>query len=345
MHNNNLVVGVVVVAFNTGPILIDCIMGLLASEGVDLRIVIVDNASTDDTIEVLLASELGGVINDCNGHPRQVEGGRPVLLRSKSNGGFASGVNQGLELLLGQEEVDFFWIVNPDTIIPPTTASALVDAARSNPDFGVMGGRICYFSEPNTIQNDGGRVSLWTGVCRPVNMLCDARSTSLPDASSLDYVCAAHIAVSRTFIAQAGLMPERYFLYYEEAEWCLKRGRLPIVFVEDAVVYHHGGTAIGSATIDRQASPLSTYYMARSRLIFIRRHRAYALPIAFLHNIAKAARLILRGNRAGGISSLRGSLGLPPPKALGRKHGIVGSSDEIELSPADDTQDHGERVC
>jgi GT2 family glycosyltransferase len=153
-------------------------------------------------------------------------------------------------------------------------------------------------------------------------MLREAKRTPVPDSNSIDYVSAAHIVVSRKFLQQAGLMPEDYFLYYEETDWCLSLEGRNMVFLDGAVAYHVGGSSIGSATIDRRASPLSTYFMAKSRLKFVWKFRPYAAPIAFVFNLLKALQLLLRGNLEGGCSSLRGTLGLPPSATVRAKMGI-----------------------
>ncbi|MEP0391116.1 MAG: glycosyltransferase family 2 protein [Erythrobacter sp.] len=315
----SLTIGVIIVAYDSGAVIVDCLESLFSAPDADLRVVIVDNASTDDVISIIRSAGVDAERMDCEAPPRLLLQDRPVVLRSDQNLGFAGGVNLGLEFLRKHEEVDLFWILNPDTIVAKNTPVAIAAGAKENPDFDVMGGRICYFAEPNIIQNDGGRVNFWTGACQPVNMFREADKTSTPPAQSLDYISGAHIVVSRGFLAKAGLMPERYFLYYEETDWCLTLPDRKLVFLADAVAYHHGGTSIGSATIDRSASPLSSYFMARSRLKFVRKFRPFALPIAMGFNLLKAAQSVLRGDIAEATANLRGSFGLPPTASIKAK--------------------------
>lgn len=310
-----MVIGVVVVTFNCGAMAVDCIKSLQATGGVDLRILVVDNASTDDTVETLVDSELLAADHTEQTLPESIPFAATVLLRKAKNTGFAGGVNAGLRFFMGMEDVDAIWILNPDTTVAPETPAALVACAAQTPDFGIIGGRIVYGSDHNIIQNDGGRVNLWTGICSTVNLFARVDNAPIPDPKTLDFVCGAHMLVSKAFISDIGFMPEEYFLYFEETDWCMRRGDFPIMLAPEAIVYHEGGGSIGSATISQGPSPLSTYFMARSRLRFVARYRPYAVPVAFMYTFAKALRMIfLQGRGKAGVASMRGLFGLPLPK-------------------------------
>ncbi|MCB0476346.1 MAG: hypothetical protein KDC69_11765, partial [Flavobacteriaceae bacterium] len=183
------------------------------------------------------------------------------------------------------------------------------------------GGRIYYDFPQFMIQSDGGTINLWTGTCRPFNMTRIGQDIPGPIEEDLDYIPGTHMLVSREFISCAGLMPENYFLYYEEMEWCLRRGNLPLLFCADAAVHHIGGQAAGSATINNGPSPLSAYFMARSRMQFVARMKPAAIPIAFVYVFAKALRCIARRQVSIGFAMLRGLSGLGPTKEALNKIG------------------------
>ena len=329
-----MVTGVVVVTYNASDVVIGCLESLLANQGVDLRIVVVDNASSDMTIKTIHDwASGGGLWSDkdapfkpvphgsmalVNGAPQAGE--RAIgLISSAENRGFAGGVNLGLQALLTLPEIDNFWILNPDCMAGSETALKLENCARQAGSFGVIGGRVYYSSPPQMIQSDGGRVNLWTGNCIPFNLARIGRDVPAPENAMLDYIAGSHMLVSRTFLTQAGLMPEDYFLFYEEVDWCLRRGDLPLLLCIDAEVYHDGGHSIGSATMSRGPSPTASYFMGRSRMKFVMRHRPIALPIAFAFNTVKACRYFLRGQYAAGVALLRGTIGMGPSAAV-RKH-------------------------
>lgn len=327
-----MVIGVVVVTYNAADAILGCLESLLASKGVDLRIVVVDNASSDTTVETIrdwagadqpwqapatapFSPVPHGPVALVEGAP--LPGGPAIgLIRSTENLGFAGGVNLGLRALRAEAGIEAFWILNPDCMASETTALCLQDCARKTGRFAVIGGRVYYSTPEDMIQSDGGRVSLWTGNCFPFNLGRIGRDVPAPDNAALDYIAGSHMFVSRAFLDRAGLMPEDYFLFYEEVDWCLRRGDLPLLFCPGATVFHDGGHSIGSATLQRGPSPTASYFMGRSRIRFIRRHRPIAVPLVFAFNLAKACRYLLRGQRAAGLALLRGTFGLGPSAAV-----------------------------
>lgn len=325
-----MAVGVVIVTFNARDVIVDCLESLLTSRGADLRVVVVDNASRDGTIEAIRAWSRGapwrppvelpfapvphGPVPLREGGPAR-RLGEIGLVAAPENLGFAGGVNLGLRTLLAEPEVEHVWILNPDCMAENGTARALLDCAARAGRYGLIGGRIFYASPRDMIQSDGGRIDLWTGTCTPFNMTRQGRDVPAPPPGALHYVPGTHMFASRAFLERAGPMPEDYFLYYEEMEWCLRRGDLPLVSCPEAAVHHHGGHSIGSATVNQGPSPMSVYFMGRARMRFVARHRPVAAPVAFAYAAAKAARYALRREPARARALLRGILGLPPSRA------------------------------
>lgn len=330
-----MAVGVVVVTYQAEDIIIDCLESLMASKGADLRIVVVDNASRDGTVKTVTDWALGVHALSGSGksaHARQSHGSIPLvsgaerldtlpagaigLLSLAENKGFAAGINAGLRSLMAMPEIDYFWILNPDCMAEAETAQHLIDKAQKVGLFGVIGGRVFYMDPPLMIQSEGGRVDLWSGTCIPFNLGRTGREVSAPEDQSLDYIAGSHMFVSRAFVMQAGLMPEDYFLYFEEVDWCLRRGQLPLFICAEAAVHHHGGHTIGSATLAKGPAPLSAYFMARSRLKFVARWRPVALPYAWSYVMLIALRSLWRGHRATGLAMMRALFGRGPSQDI-----------------------------
>ena len=324
--------GVVIVAFNSSDVILDCLESLMASRGARLRVVVVDNASTDNTVDLIRgwaagthehspSQELPFAINPQE-KPLPMGEMNPgealpdadlILLHARVNGGFAAGVNFGIAALAGDPDIGHFWVLNPDSVTPPDTAAAFAAHAAANPGYGMMGGRVCYTDPVWQIQIDGGTVSRWTGVCGNVNLGADHGTTPPPDPARFDFITGASMIVSRPFYAQAGPMVEDYFLYYEEVDWAQRRGALPFIYCPEGLVYHVGGSAIGSPTLGRFASPFSLYFKHRGRMRFIRRFNPAGLPIAWAYGMAKAAQMLIRGAGPEAMATLRATNGLPPP--------------------------------
>lgn len=323
--------GVALCTFNSADVILDCLESLLASSEVALSIAIADNASTDGTVALIRDWAAGRVdyklAEDCpfpltpvvRSLPLALDGSplvglphRIALVETGVNGGFAAGVNAALALLSVDTGLDRFWILNPDSMVPADTARAFATQAAPVGGFALMGGRVLYLDNPECIQIDGGTLNRWTGVTGNLNLYALDKETPPPNVTEMDFVTGASMVASREFYETAGPMPEDYFLYYEEVDWALKRGALPLAYCAGGIVYHRAGTAIGSATLGRPASPFSLYFKHRARLRFIWRHFPAALPVALLYSTAKSAQLFLKGFGLEAKTLLSASFGRGP---------------------------------
>ena len=348
--NRTPTLGVVIVTYRSQDVIAECLETLAGSQGVELKIVVVDNASPDATRKTISDWASGAVpfIHPKNSPlpDRQViakpialeeleesECGKPLgrltLIQSKTNRGFAGGVNVGLTALRNQ--VDWYWILNPDCAVPDGTAREYVERAEASPEFALMSCRTLYYDHPDRIQTAGGRVDRLTGVCRQrsFNALVDAP----PDTGDLDWVTGANMLASAKFIERVGLMREDYFLYYEEVDWAFRRQGLPIIFLQEPVVYHRGGTSIGTGSIDRRPSAFANYFNHRNRIRFARRF-LYRWPLAaYAYGIAKAAQLLLIGAVEEAHAVVAGMFELNPPRTVKAKLGDANAA-ELAFGPA-----------
>lgn len=320
MQGQNQSISVVVVAFGSADVILGCVESLLAQEGGAPAIVVVDNASTDDTVAVLREWSAGKGIDlrefEAGERPAQAAAGAVTLVHSGANRGFAGGVNVGLALAAAQPEVAHFWVLNPDAYATPGACRAILSQAEATPGYALMGGRVCYAEPPNAVQIDGGIVNRWTGVSSNVNLGRPAAEAPLPRGEDLDFITGASMVASRAFYERVGPMKEDYFLYYEEADWALRRGAMPLVVAPGLVVFHHAGTAIGSPTLERLASPFSFWFKYRSRMLFVRRFNPIGLPVAMAYATAKALQLLLKGARPQAVTLLRAVWCLGPPQEV-----------------------------
>ncbi|MCP4308898.1 MAG: glycosyltransferase family 2 protein [bacterium] len=321
----SLGIAAVVVTYNSQDVILDCLNSLLQCSYPNLRIVICDNASTDGTADlvrdwaVIHGRDLTDI--DLDGPPSfPIESNSLItLLRVRQNKGFAGGVNIALTSLLPDESVDLFWLLNPDCIVAPTAPLAYADAAVRSGSFALMGGRTMHVEQPNRIQSDGGRINPWTGICRDVNQGLLPTEAVVPDPNSLDFISGANLVASRDFVETVGLLPEEYFLYFEEVDWAARRGSMPLRFCEDAVVYHHCGTATGSATLGRKASEFANYFNFRNRMRYMRRFHPNFQAIAYVYSMLKIGKILMSDGIKEAIGAAYGLHQFSPPSSVRRK--------------------------
>lgn len=207
---------IIIVNYNGGDRLISCIESVVqASEGDD-EIILVDNASTDSSTE-LIAQRFPSV----------------RILRSETNLGFAAGNNLGAEAARG----DYLAFLNPDTVVEPGWLSALIAGLDADPRVGLATAKILLLGEPSRINTCGNEVHL-TGLtlCRGTGM----DRSLFPTVDEVGSVSGAAFAMRRSLFEALGGFDERFFLYMEDTDlsWRARLTGYRTVYVPNAVVYH-----------------------------------------------------------------------------------------------------------
>ncbi len=238
-----------------------------------------------------------------------------TLILSGSNRGFAGAVNLGLPALMASPDVGPIWVLNPDCVVSADVARLYLEAAAKS-RFGLLTSRTVFYGQPAAIQTDGGVVNRWTGACKSINQGEPADATPAPDPGALNFMAGCNMVASREFIDRVGPMNESYFLYYEEVDWAMRRGDLPLVYVPGAVVYHHGGTTIGTGSLVRRPSPFANYFNYRNRMWFARRFMPGRQVFVLGFGLAKALQLALRGAFDESAAILAGLLGGRAPAGV-----------------------------
>lgn len=314
--------GVVLVNWRRAADTLECLESLLRSD-VPLRVVVVDNASGDGSVDQIAAwgsgdvsapatpSALAALTTPPLTKPRHVrtltaaeaatampDDATVTVIDAGTNLGFAGGNNIGLAFLLREPGIDYVWLLNNDTVVEPDAAQAIVARMDATYNVGMCGTVVRYYHRPDTLQAlNGHRFSLWTGTSRGIGQGKPARMPFDPArvARETDFVLGASLAVSRRFVATIGLMHEAYFLYFEEVDWAFRNaGRFAIAFAHAAIIYHKEGGSIGSSGVKGQRSVVSDYYLTRSRLGFIRRRAPLLLPWHWLLTLGMIGRRLGR---------------------------------------------------
>ncbi|WP_158093719.1 glycosyltransferase [Erythrobacter sanguineus] len=219
------------------------------------------------------------------------------VVQAEDNVGYAAANNFGLSVCreLGSE---FFWIINPDIVVPPSYFDELVERIEDWPDTDFFGTTIVPSHNPNKVLFCGGKVRLDSGAA-PAHMFMGARLEELPVSPfECDYLTGANIFGRTSALGKAGYMPEEYFLYFEETDWFLsmmvdKRSAKPLVF-PDLFVKNHKRSEAGLVP-----SRYYIYYFIRNSLLFGRKFTpdqvcasekgARTFADAWLRKVAQAA--------------------------------------------------------
>ena len=237
-------VTVIVVNYNAGAVLKTCVGSVLQQVG---QVVVVDNASSDNSLERLRAAF---------GDDKRLK-----IVCSPKNLGFAAGCNIGARIAKN----GYFLFLNPDCWLSDGALGHLVAALQAQPEAGMAGGLLL---DPDGNEQRGGRRAIPTprrafarafGLSRLMRRApggaftdFDLHRLPLPQRPiAVDAISGACMLVRREALDAVGLLDEGYFLHCEDLDWCMRfrRKGWQVLFVPDARVVHAKGTCSHSRPV------------------------------------------------------------------------------------------------
>lgn len=210
------------------------------------------------------------------------------VIKSERNLGFAGGNNLGIQAAQGR----YLFLINNDTIFKEFNIQALIDRLESSPDIGIVCPKIRFAWNNNPIQFAGYSKLSRITVRNYAIGFNEEDHGQYDTAHSTPYAHGAAMLIRREVINKVGLMPECYFLYYEEIDWSMMftRAGYQIWYEPKCTIFHKESQTTG------QHSPLRTYYLTRNRLMLVQRNSLefyktlayiYLISIVALRDIVK----------------------------------------------------------
>jgi GT2 family glycosyltransferase len=231
-------VSILIVTHNSAPYLMACLKSLIKITYPKYEIIIVDNASTDETVSII----------------ESIKSNNILLIKNSQNKGYAAANNQAAAKAHGS----YLFILNPDTIVDSAFLEPLVACSESNPKTAVCQPLVLLFDK-KTI-NLTGKVTHFLGF----DWIRDYRSTTIPVKSKL-YSCSGSGFLIRTNVfATLGGFDKHYFMYYEDSDlsWRLQLAGFNIYFIPESKLYH-----------DYKYIPNEEYQPLKQKLFYIERNR------------------------------------------------------------------------
>nr|WP_295772465.1 glycosyltransferase family 2 protein [Rhodoferax sp.] len=257
-------VAIIVLNWNGWQDTLACIASLQMLNSADFSILLVDNGSTDGSVE-------------------QFKRVLPAIkvLQTGANLGFGGGCNVGIRhaLACGAEYV---WLVNSDATVDRGALSALVQLADGNPAVGAVGSVLFDSDAPTRVQLwGGGRVNLWLG-----------RSNHRLAPGHIDFVSGASLLLRRAALEQVGLFDSaQFFMYWEDTDlgFRLHQAGWQLAVAADSKIWHKQSASLGLG------NPLLDEYATRSCVRFLRRHAPVPFVSVCLMLIRMVAKRVLVG--------------------------------------------------
>ena len=186
------------------------------------------------------------------------------VIKSDKNLGFAGGNNLGIKASTGK----FIFLINNDTYFEDFNVWALIERLNSSSDIGIVCPKIRFAWSPKPIQFAGYTPLSNITIRNQAIGFGEEDHGQYETAHPTPYAHGAAMLIKREAIDIVGLMPECYFLYYEELDWSMMftRAGYQIWYEPKCTIYHKESQTTG------QQSPLRTYYISRNRLLLIKRN-------------------------------------------------------------------------
>lgn len=230
---------VIIVNYNGGDYLQAAVDSLKAQTLKDFELIVIDNASADNSVDAL----------DLSGLPRA------VLIRNENNAGFAIANNQAAKLARGQ----WLALLNPDAVASADWLEQLLAASHRFPDCRVFASAQYCLNNPDKLDGAGDAYLIF-GI--PWRGGFGHPASRLPGTGFCFSPCGAAAMYDRALFLRINGFDERFFCYCEDVDigFRLQLDGEPCIFVPDAVV-HHAGSAIAG-----RHSAFSSYHGTRNRI-------------------------------------------------------------------------------
>lgn len=244
----------VILNYKLADKVIKCVQGVKLSSYKNYQILVVDNNSQD-------------------GIEKKIEGLGIEFLQSGQNLGYSGGNNLGIKKAL-ERGADYIFILNPDTEVRPDTIEKLLDGLKL---YGAgIGGPKIYFDKKEK------RILYAGGIFDQENVIGRHRGVDEEDsgqydiAEETDFVTGAAMMIKREVIEKIGMLDERFFLYYEDTDYCkrAKDAGFKVMYIPQALVYHENSQSTGLG------SSLQDYYLTRNRMLIASKYLSFRARFA-----------------------------------------------------------------
>jgi GT2 family glycosyltransferase len=287
-------ISIIILNWNSWRDTLDCLESLHRINYPSYRIIIVENGSTDGSIDKIRAyyetasrtrvisvlshhQESDGAEPACNQDGATTEFKRTVtdrfdkneviIIRNDQNYGYAEGNNIGIRFAL-KSGSDAVLLLNNDTVVDPEFLTELVKALEDQQSAGFFGPKIYYYEHngrKDVISYAGGVLNTVTGTCHPIGKN-EVDAGKYDVIREVDYIEGSCLLVRAEVIAKIGLLDPIFFTYWEDIDWCVRGSHkgYKSVYVPTARVWHKKSVSnVGSNVV---------YHIVRNLFWFMRKH-------------------------------------------------------------------------
>ncbi len=280
-------ISIILVNYDSADFTKACLKSLqdLQAEHFDYSVIVVDNGSQE-------ALSL----------PKSLRSGQVEVIRSESNLGFTGGNNLGITYAAEHHDPDYICLLNNDTTVDPAFLAQLHQSLENKETGGLVSPKI-YFASGHEYHQEAysktekGQVIWYGGGCIDwPNLIAFHQGVDevdrghLDQTRSTDFCTGCCLLISREVLETVGLMDDKFFLYYEDADLSIRARKkgFNVLYCPAAKIWHHNGGSSGGA-----GSPLHIYYQTRNRVFLALRHGSWRIRLTTLRYLL---RTLIKGN-------------------------------------------------
>lgn len=259
-------IAIILLNYNNVNDTLECVKSIEKNYTGECTIVVVDNKSTDNSKQVLKENE-----------------SRYKLILNEVNNGFAHGNNIGIKWALSQG-FRYIMLLNNDTLVTEQSIEKMISVIKKRKNVGVVSPRIMYYPNKENIWFDGGRIDWFKFIAIHKNMNKNIRSIEKTKENEelVDFITGCCMLLRREVIDLIGFIPEEYFMYYEDVDYCIKikEAGYELLSVKDSIIYHKVSSASGG-----ENSPFSIKWGTRNRIIFMNKYKQRVSALKYLTSV------------------------------------------------------------
>lgn len=277
-------VNIIIVNYNCSRETIACVNSILKSTYSNYRIFIVDNNSTDNSINNILNWRKDiTIVDSCNLQYKDEFKSNIIVVRHSHNNGFASGNNVVIRFLINQKQEEFIWLLNPDIIIEEEVMKHNITLCNIGAK-SIVGNLI--------VRHDNRKIFCFGGF--QINKFRHGVKEVLKetDLHKLDVIHGSSLFTTISTFKELGLLPEKYFMYWEETEFCTiaKKREYRFMVNSKSIILNYCGSSSNSDF-------LREYLYLLNGLRFYLKFYPIHFPIIFMSTILKLVKALLLNNR------------------------------------------------
>lgn len=267
---NSKTTAVILVNWNSYALTSDCIRSLREMQYTDYDIIVVDNGSTDRSVQSF-RSEFPDII----------------LIESPENLGFTGGNNLGMQFATGHG-YRYQMLLNNDTFVEPGFLEKLVNYMDAHPDTGVIQPLIYFDHNRSLVWNGGSFYNKWLGRAYTKNYNRHLQPASAV-AREVDWITGCAFFTRTSIIRETGMLAPNLFIYYEDVDlsFRIKKAGHKLVYYPDSIIYHIAGMSHRNKTREKEGmvKPIVHYLNVRNRIWFLKKHtRPVYVPTTAIFN-------------------------------------------------------------